>query len=130
MKNYSFKNSIQGFVLLLAAFNTQADAPAPANLASPGQYQFLTENTQVLVLKMVLKPGESDALHSHRNKTVYFERGGTPEITQSDGSKLEVVVPDDHVMWHAAWAHQVVNKGKTEVVAIIVEQNKLGAQNA
>jgi len=126
MKNNPFKTAfvklMQGFVLVLTAYSAQAETPAPAHLASPDQYQLLTENAQVLVLKMVLKPGESDALHSHRNETVYFERGGTLEITQSDGSKLDVEVPNGHVMWHAAWAHQVKNAGKTEVVAIIVEQ--------
>jgi len=118
----AFIAAIQSCVLLLPAFTAQAEAPASAHLSSPDQYQLLSENAQVLVLKMVLKPGESDAMHSHRNETVYFERGGTLEITQGDGSKITVEIPDGHVMWHEAWTHQVVNKGKTKVVAIIVEQ--------
>lgn len=92
-----------------------------AHIASPGQYTVLHENEHVLVLKMVLKPGESDSMHRHHNETVYFQRGGSLNITLSNGEGMRVDVPDGHVMWHEAWTHQVKNVGGNEVVAIIVE---------
>lgn len=81
----------------------------------------LLENESVLVLKMVLKPGESDVMHSHHNEAVYFERGGTLTITEAGGKPFVAEVPDGHVMWHKAWSHQVANGGSTEVIAVIVE---------
>lgn len=97
-----------------------------AHEASPDIYTVLTENETVLVLRMELAPGQSDALHRHHAETVYFERGGSLAIEQySNGAYAEPVaatVPDGHVMWHDAWAHRVTNVGETPVVAIIVEQ--------
>nr|MBV6629709.1 hypothetical protein [Oceanococcus sp. HetDA_MAG_MS8] len=109
-------------VIALAANLVQAaDYPA-AHMSSPEQYQLLLENEQVLVLKMTLKPGESDLMHSHRDESVYFARGGKLRIQEANGELIEATVPDGHVMWHRAWSHQVTNAGSTDVVAIIVEE--------
>ena len=106
---------------LLANTAAAAGDHPPANAASPDQYEVLLENPEVLVLKMVLEPGESDNMHSHMNETVYFERGGTLTITGESGDSMVAEVPDGHVMWHRAWSHQVTNTGSSTVVAIIVE---------
>lgn len=92
-----------------------------AHEASPQHYQKLLENEQVLVLKMVLKPGETDNWHYHNNETVYFEQGGTLRIATPNSPDIQVEVPNGHVMWHQAWQHQVSNLGNNDVVAIIVE---------
>ena len=92
-----------------------------AHIASPEQYTLLFENDAVMVIKMILKPGEADIPHGHHNETVYFQQGGTLKITEN-GKAFEVKVPDGHIMYHEAWEHQVTNIGNTEVVAIIVEQ--------
>jgi len=97
------------------------DVHNAAHLVSPEQYSLLFENEHVLVLQMILKPGEADITHSHSNETVYFEKGG--QLTIVENSKPFVVdVPDGHVMWHKAWSHQVTNTGDTVVKAIIVEE--------
>ncbi len=119
-------NSLKSIVAAGAlAFAVSGQAVAEeyglAHIASPDQYQVLLENEQVLVLKMVLEPGEADLVHRHHNETVYFQNGGTLSIANPDGEAMEVEVPDGHVMWHEAWAHQVTNVGDTQVVAIIVE---------
>ncbi|MBW4933170.1 hypothetical protein [Marinobacter sp. F4206] len=92
-----------------------------AHIASPDYYTVLKENNQVLVLKMVLEPGESDAMHRHNNETVYFQQGGQLSIEPLNGDTLEAWVPDGHVMWHQAWTHRVTNVGADTVIAIIVE---------
>ncbi|NIB40638.1 hypothetical protein HBA55_13635 [Pseudomaricurvus alkylphenolicus] len=106
---------------LIVCGHALADKLTAAHTASPEFYQVLTENEEVLVLKMVLKPGDADAMHHHNNETVYFERGGTLAITLENGKTMVVTVPDGQVMWHEAWSHQVTNVGNTEVVAVIVE---------
>lgn len=92
-----------------------------AHIASPEYYTVLKENDQVLVLKMVLEPGESDAMHRHHNETVYFQKGGQLSVESLNGDTLEAKVPDGHVMWHQAWIHRVTNVGNDTVIAIIVE---------
>lgn len=117
-------------MLLLSAiaavcFSTYAlakDNAAPAaHIAAPEQYEILLENKSVLVLKMVLAPGESDNWHSHRAETVYFEKGGKASI-RTEQTVMDLDIPDGHTMWHDAWAHQVTNNGSSPIVAIIVEQ--------
>ncbi|WP_315982513.1 hypothetical protein [Aliamphritea spongicola] len=95
----------------------------PAHIASPEQYTLLLENDSVLVLKMVLQPGEADAQHHHQDETVYFLKGGHLTITEGDQT-LNISVPDGHTMWHEAWTHQVTNTGNSEVIAIIVEARR------
>ncbi len=92
-----------------------------AHITSPDYYTVLEENDQVLVLKMVLEPGESDAIHRHHDETVYFQQGGQLSIETVNGDTLEAEVPDGHVMWHEAWTHRVTNVGDNTVIAIIVE---------
>ena len=76
------KTSAIAIVLLGMALNLTGCATVsqqdhrPAHATSPEQYRVLLENDQVLVLEMVLEPGESDRLHDHRDETVYFQQGG------------------------------------------------------
>ena len=115
-----------GYALLFSTIAALASAEnyQLAHIASPKHYSVLLQNETVLVLRMVLKPGESDAIHRHNNETVYFEKGGKLNISEPNGKSLEVEVPDGHVMWHEAWTHQVTNSGDSEVIAIIVEAHK------
>ncbi|MDX1452869.1 MAG: hypothetical protein R3183_09945 [Oleiphilaceae bacterium] len=116
-----FNHIVTACALALVALGANAEAPGLAHIASPEHYQRVLENDHVLVLKMVLRPGEVDRLHRHHNETVYFQKGGQLTITEADGHTVVANVPDGHVMWHQAWSHQVRNTGESEVVAIIVE---------
>ena len=122
MSNHILKKAGLGTVLamLLAVESVAADYPA-AHIASPDYYQVLLENDDVLVLKMVLKPGDADVMHHHNNEAVYFQHGGKLTIVDANGESIVAEVPDGHVMWHPAWNHQVTNSGDSKVVAIIVE---------
>lgn len=108
--------AVNGFAAPAIAGDHQA-----AHVASPDHYQLLLENDEVLVLKMVLRPGEADSMHGHHNETVYFQQGGELTITEQGGDSFVAKVPDGHVMWHQRWEHQVTNSGDSEVIAIIVE---------
>lgn len=114
------------FILLLGSMASQATELPAAHEASPTIYQVLTENEHVLVLRMTLAPGQSDALHQHNAETVYFQHGGSlriePYMDATVSDPVTATVPDGHVMWHDAWAHRVTNVGDSTVVAIIIEQ--------
>ena len=47
--------------MLIAVASVASEYPA-AHIASPDRYQVLLDNAEVLVLKMVLKPGEADVI--------------------------------------------------------------------
>jgi mannose-6-phosphate isomerase-like protein (cupin superfamily) len=112
-------------LLTFAAAATASDTHSqPAHIASPDQYDLLLENDRVLVLKMVLEAGEQDLWHHHRAETVYFERGGTLEISVPGEEPIVANVPTGHVMAHGAWTHRVRNLGNEPIVAIIVEQKQ------
>ena len=52
-----------------------------AHIASPNHYEVLLDNSDVLVLRMTLAPGEQDNWHKHNAETVYFETGGKATIS-------------------------------------------------
>ncbi|GEA05242.1 hypothetical protein KUL42_00030 [Alteromonas sp. KUL42] len=122
----SFLRSVlkSGLCLFLAATaNTHAhEQHEPGHIASPEQYELLLENERALVLKMVLKPGESDSFHRHNNETVYFEKGSKLKIEALGAEPIVADVPDGHVMSHEAWTHRVTNLGEQTAIAIIVEE--------
>ena len=113
-----------GLCLLLAASaNAYAhEQHEPGHIASPEMYEVLLENVRALVLKMVLKPGESDAFHRVNNETVYFEQGSKLKIETLGGESVVADVPDGHVMWHEARTHRVTNIGEQTAIVIIVEE--------
>ena len=113
-----------GIISLLAATaNIHAfEQHKSGHVASPEKYELLLENERSLVLKMVLKPGESDSFHRHNNETVYFQKGSKLKIETLGGEPIVVDVPDGHVMWHEAWTHRVTNLGDQTAIAIIVEE--------
>lgn len=120
--NLLLKKAISGLALAMISSVSSAEEFSLAHIASPEHYNLVMENEHVLVLKMVLKPGEADRAHRHHNETVYFQKGGQLTITETNGKSFVADVPDGHVMWHEAWAHQASNTGETEVIAIIVEK--------
>ncbi|MGB1922480.1 MAG: cupin domain-containing protein [Alcanivorax sp.] len=123
LKKYATPALLLGMALNVTGCSTASHAQHnAAHVTSPDQYRVLLENDQVLVLEMVLEPGESDRPHDHRDETVYFQKGGSLRITLPGGDAMDVTVPDGHVMWHEAWSHQVTNTGNQPVMAIIVEE--------
>lgn len=89
--------------------------------ASPNYYKVLFENDKVRVMEMNLPAGQSDNEHSHHDQTVYFLKGGKVRVHLTDGSTVELEVPDGHTMWHEAWTHRVENIGSTDIRAILFE---------
>jgi hypothetical protein len=95
MKTCAIAIVLLGMTLNLTACATASQQDhRPAHVTSPEQYRVLMENDQVLVLEMVLEPGESDRLHDHRDETVYFQQGGSLRISLPGGETMDVTVPD------------------------------------
>jgi len=120
-------NTAKVFIIIFAIFVSRfvtagADVEKQANIVSPDIYSVLLENENVLVLKMTLKPGQSDLWHKHNAETVYFEQGGSAQIKTAKDKLISLNIPDGYVMWHDQWEHQVTNTGDSTITAIIVER--------
>lgn len=92
-----------------------------AVVAAADNYKLLSEEGNVRVIEMLLKPGEKDNEHSHHSETVYFLSGGKALVRVGEES-MELEIPDGHVMHHGPWTHQVENIGDTDIRGIIFEQ--------
>ena len=92
----------------------------PIEVASEN-YELLSQEGNVRVVKMCLRPGEIDNEHSHPHETVYFINGGKLRIHVEGEAAMEADIPDGHVMHHGPWTHRVENVGDTTVNAIIFE---------
>jgi len=88
--------------------------------AASENYKLLSEEGNIRVIEMLLKPGQKDNEHSHHSETVYFITGGKLKI-YVDGDVMEAEIPDGHVMHHGPWTHRVENVGDSDVRAIIFE---------
>ena len=91
--------------------------------AASDNYKLLSEEGNIRVIEMTLKPGEMDNEHSHHSETVYFVTGSKLRIqVEGEAEPMVADIPDGHVMHHGPWTHRVENIGDRELKAIIFEQ--------
>lgn len=89
-------------------------------VASPSEYKLLHDTPEARVVEMRLPPGVIDTEHSHPHEYVYFISGGKARIHVGE-ERVELDIPDGHVMDHEPWTHRVENIGTTEIHAVIFE---------
>ena len=78
-------------------------------------------NDQVQVFEYHSKPGDKEAMHSHRANVVYVVQGGKERFTTPDGKTQEREFKTGEVIYRDATTHSVENIGTTEMRAVIVE---------
>ena len=83
--------------MLVASVAGAGEYPG-AHVTSPGQYAVLLENEEVLVLKMVLEPGESDVMHSHHNEQITYVLEGALRFLLGEDQDEEVIVRSGEVL--------------------------------
>ena len=105
------------------AVNDEDDFLDPTVVAD-ANYTLLSTEGNIRIVEMVLEPGQTDNIHSHKNETVYFITGGQAKIHVGD-EVMEADVPDGHIMHHGPWTHSVENVGETTIRAIIFEQMEM-----
>jgi mannose-6-phosphate isomerase-like protein (cupin superfamily) len=90
-------------------------------VVSPDNYKVIGETDAFRIVEMILKAGESDIEHSHRNVAAYFITGSKLRQHLPDGNSDEMDIPDGFVMIHDALTHRVENIGDKDVHAIVFE---------
>lgn len=92
----------------------------PAKVA-PRAFTQKIDNADVQVFEYSSKPGDKEAMHSHRANVVYVAQGGKLRFTMPDGKTQEAEFKAGDCVFRAAGAHSVENIGTTEMKAVVVE---------
>ena len=109
-------------IAIRAAQSTPPDAVA----ASPDLYRTKLENDRVRVLEYALKPGQSEAMHSHQSFVVHFLSDGRIRATPLGGQSTEQNVKQGDTAWRDPMAHRIDNIRTTELRALIVDVKPCG----
>jgi len=91
---------------------------------APDRYQVLKDTMGIRILKIMYKPGDSSAMHSHPDNALYVIDGAKMEFTMQDGSKQVNQLVPGMTMILPAGSHSVKNIGTTTANAILVEVNR------
>ena len=92
----------------------------PAKVAS-NVYKKLMENELVRVFDVRFKPGDKAVMHWHPNHLVYVFEDGSLELSLPNGKTQKLVAKGGDTAWMDSGHHQAVNKGKSDMHALVVE---------
>jgi len=91
---------------------------------APDRYQVIKDTMGIRILKILYKPGDSSAMHSHPDNALYVIDGAKMEFTMQDGSKQVMQLVPGMTMILPPGSHGVKNIGTTTANAILVEVNR------
>lgn len=91
---------------------------------SPQNCTVVLENDQVRVVRVVLKPGDKLAMHSHGANLVYSLTSGKAKYTSADGKTEEREMKAGTAVWSDSVTHGTENIGTTETRVLVVELKK------
>ena len=121
MRRFS-KTTVLFFPLIvITVFAIKATFAQDAVKVAPEHYTVLLENDHVRVLEVKIKPGETEAMHTHP-ATVHIEMVPTKvKIGYPDGKSVELEGKKGEAIWVGPVKHTVENIGDTEIHAYIIE---------
>ena len=111
------------FVALLHVTVTSVRAQDMVKVA-PKNCTVVLDNAQVRVIRVVLKPGDKLAMHSHGANIVYALGSGKTKYTFPDGKTEEREIKPGTAVWSEGVTHSTENIGTTETRALVVELKK------
>ncbi|MEO5781953.1 MAG: cupin domain-containing protein [Ginsengibacter sp.] len=91
---------------------------------APNRYQVVKDSMGIRILKIIYKPGDSSAMHSHPDNVLYVIDGGKSQFTMQDGSKQVYELKAGTTMILPAATHSVKNVGTATTNAILVEVHR------
>ncbi len=91
---------------------------------APENCTVVLDNDQVRVVRVVIKPGEKLAMHSHGAHIVYSLTSGKAKYTSPDGKTEEREMKAGQAVWSDGVTHGTENIGTTETQALVVELKK------
>ncbi|MBZ5545731.1 MAG: cytoplasmic protein [Acidobacteriia bacterium] len=88
---------------------------------APKNCTVVLDNDHVRVIRVVAKPGEKIAMHSHPATIVYSLTGGKSKFTFADGKTEERQLKAGQAIWSDADTHSNENIGTTETRVLVIE---------
>jgi mannose-6-phosphate isomerase-like protein (cupin superfamily) len=89
---------------------------------APHLHTVIFEDDKIRVLKVIVKPGETAAMHWHPRNINYVISGGTLHFDKPDGSSVDIGLNDGQITSAPAeGSHAVENVGDKTVETIQVE---------
>ena len=119
-----------GLSLAVLAFGALVVFSAPIATAqdmvkiAPKNCTVALDNDHVRVVRVVIKPGEKLAMHSHGANIVYALTSRKTKNTFPDGKTEEREVKAGQAVWSDGVTHSTENIGTTEYRALVVELKK------
>ena len=111
------------FVAVLLVTVTSVRAQDMVKVA-PKNCTVVLDNDHVRVVRVVIKPGEKLAMHSHGASFVYALSSGKTKYTFPDGKTEERETKAGTAVWSDSVTHSAENIGTTETRALVVELKK------
>ena len=111
------------FVAVLLVTVTSVRAQDMVKVA-PKNCTVVLDNDHVRVVRVVIKPGEKLAMHSHGANIVYALNSGKTKDTFADGKTEERDIKAGTAVWSDSVTHAAENIGTTETRALVVELKK------
>jgi len=111
------------FVAVLLVTVTSVRAQDMVKVA-PKNCTVVLDNDHVRVVRVVIKPGEKLAMHSHGANIVYALSSGKTKYTFPDGKTEERETKAGTAVWSDSVTHSAENIGTTETRALVVELKK------
>ena len=119
-----------GLSMAVLVFNALVVLSAPIATAqdmvkvAPKNCTVVLDNDHVRVVRVVIKPGEKLAMHSHGPHIVYALISGKTKYTLPDGKTEEREIKAGTAVWSDGVTHIAENIGTTETRALVVELKK------
>lgn len=119
---YFLCGSLAGAAVAVAALQAAQAPVRDAVEVSPQMYTVRLDNDRVRVLDYHLKPGQSEALHSHHPGVAYVITSARVRTTAADGAQSVGTLNAGDVHWREhSVVHAVENIGATDMHALLIE---------
>lgn len=112
----------------LALGSTAAAQRLDSPKADPTHHKVELENDAVRVIRYIIPPNDTTALHDHPAHVNVVLTDGHLELTGQDGKKTEVNVKAGAASWRNPVVHTAKNLGEKPIEGILIEPK--GAANA
>ena len=104
-----------------AATALTRDAAMDPVTVAPGATRVLADTMNIRISEVTVKPGESVAMHSHPDHSIYVAQGGTGEFETKDGTKTTSELKTGMGIVVPALTHAGKNTGTTTLKLIVTE---------
>ena len=114
--------SLAFFLILAANVASHGQEAPPPYIADPDVYKIVAEGPTLRMTLNVLKPGQRDKFHSHKETAAYYISECHVRVHTPDGQNVErTIKAGTTAVGGSVSSHSVENIGSTECRVIVTE---------